>query len=1066
MTALTRAILLFLLIIPIPLGAATPGSPIRPHSFPQVSIHVSNEAMAYSPTLSRTQIAFVAAGQLWVVDRRGGLARPVGVPMNPMGNPRFSPDGTRIAYAFGHVGSFRDVYTVSVSGGTSERVTYQPDTYKIPFEWTRDRHLIYASPADFVGSGREMFSVPAKGGLPVKLPLLGTEAALSEDGRKLAFTNSMRIPSWKRYQGGMAQDIWIYDTSRGTTKRITQWSGTDCNPMWVKNRLFYLSDAGPERRLNVWEYDEGKGTRRQITRFADYDIESASPGPGPDGRGEIVFQCAGDIYLMKLEGTPPTRVPISLPNEVATLAARTVDAAQFINTLSIAPSGDSLAVEARGDIWLLKPTGGAPVNLTHTDGVCERDPAVSPDGKRVAYFSDATREYDLYEYGLDSNSAPRKIAALGPGFRYTPTWSPDASHIAFTDHAGAILLCSVASGSVRKLGKDTLSVQTQVRWSPDSRFLVYHTNLPTGLRALWAYDLQSAHTSRLTSGMTRDSFPVFGTGRGQLYFVSSRDFTSPAQDAIDRGFAYRNPSVIVSAKLPANLGTSATVEFERSETVLPIPPGRFSNLSVAPDGRLTYARVSDTAPPTLCVFDPATGREERILPGIDDIQMSAGGRLLVVADGAFRVLSMTGSGPLLPGTPVSTTGMQTTVMPTAEWRQMFADQWRFFRDYFYSPGMHGVNWPAQRAKYARLLPKCRVRADLDFVIGQMVGEMNASHNGLDRQGDEVAGPQGTPAVGYLGVDFRVSQGAYQIARIVQGSPWDASGRGPLSHPGLGVKSGDYLLAVNGVPLDVRQAPYAAFLGLANRTVTLTVSKRPVLDSSARQVTVQTMGSERDLRYRAWSEANRLLVAQRSGGRVGYLHVPGFGTGDLGVFIRQFYGQTDREALIVDARWNDGGQHSDAVIEMLQRPVLDYLVRRHSIPMSIPQRGHHGPKCLLINHQTASSGESFAYYFRAAGIGKVLGSRTRGMLTGNEGAPQLLDGGVFRIPQFGTFGPDGRWLPEGHGVEPDLPVEENPAAIVPGKDDQLTTAVNLMLTELREHPPRGVRVPPAPVPPVR
>jgi tricorn protease len=1052
-----------------------------------------------SPTVSRTHVAFALANEIWVAPREGGAAVRLA---KALGASRlaFSPDGQTLAFTASIDGN-PNLYTVPVGGGDAPtRITNLFNVYLC--QWTpRGELLFYTHSLSFSLLAMQLFTVPAAGGLPVRLPVpYGSEAALSPGGEWLAYT-----PYWpqtnlrqvrRRYLGGIAPDIWLFNLRTHASRRITAWQGSDTMPMWHGKTLYYLSDEGSEHRSNVWAYDTVSGSRRQITALRDYDINNPSLGPGARGEGEIVFQYGPDLYALDLASGRTRLLDILIPAGQASAKPRDVDASKFITNSELSPGGEEVLVGARGDVWVL-PTGAgaAPRNLTRTGGAFERDPTWSPDGRRVAYFSDASGEYELYVAPSDGADEARRLTALGAGFRYSPMWSPDSTRIVFTDNAGAIYVHTVASGETKRVDVDPWSQQAATAWSHDSSRLAYTKLGDNRLRAIWLYDTNSGETRRVSSGLFDDSSPAFDRRGDYLFYLSERNFSSPAFDPLDRTFAYGNTTALVAVPLRAGVpsplapargdrtSTAASSEaqppaiaaadeaaarrsltidlegFDRRAVVLPTQRGNLFSLDVTADGNPIYAHaVSGGGAQSIRIFDLAGEKKEErtVLEGETDFQLSALGRkALVRKGGALYVIS---PAPQQSATsPISTAGMSVTVEPRAEWQQIFTDTWRLYRDFFYAPNMQGADWLGARAKYQRMLDRCATRDDVNYVIGEMIAEVNTSHAWIANPGDVERPPASTVAM--LGADFAWENGAYRIVRLYEGAAWDAGARNPLRQ--AGVREGDYLLAVNDSPLGAQRDPWAALRNTANQPVTLTVGATAA-DQSARKLTVKPLADDSNLRYRAWVERNRARVERLTNGQVGYLHIPDFTFNGLGALVRQLHGQIDKKALIIDPRWSQGGSVGDIVAHLLDQPRLNYYAERRSDrDRPVPARAMQRPKCVLVNHLVVSAGENFSYYFRKLGLGKLVGTRTWGGLVGLNGNPSLIDGGYVQIPNAGFFTEQGEWMPENRGLEPDVEVLDDPSLMADGGDPQLDAAVKLMLEEIKRKPDHPARRPPYP-----
>ncbi len=1196
------------------------------------------------PDVSDSEIVFVYANDLWVVPREGGAATPLASPPGLEEFPKFSPDGRTIAFVGNYDGN-RDLYTIPRDGGVPARVTHHPSEEKL-CGWTPDGGLCFYTPG-LGGLQRQtqLFTVDAAGGLPERLPVpYGANGAISPDGQWLAYTpHTIDHRTWKRYRGGMATDIWLLNLNDHSAQRITDWEGTDSIPMWHGTKVYYLSDGGPEHRLNIWSYDTATGSRRQVTAYEDFDVKWPSIGPGPDGRGEIVFQNGADLLVLDLQKGAARVVEVTIPGDRPTIRSRRVDASDFADWWHISPTGKRAVIEARGDVWTAPAEHGSPRNLTRTSGIAERQPSWSPDGRWIAYFSDATGEYELYVAQSDGKGETKQLTTGSQTFYYDPVWSPDSKHIAFADKAAQILLHTIETGQTKIIDKDPWGEQSRPGWSHDSRWMAYARTQPDKpSSAIWLYNIETGENHQATSGFFSDSAPVFDRKGDYLYFASIRDF-NPTYSDVDDSFVYDRSEVLLAVPLRTDVkspwlpesdeetwddekkkdekaeaddeadddeeadeeaadddepepedeakpaegddeeagedeegaeaatdddGVSGTWEgamtggelppgleftmtiwletdgtvtgsvvvpmgsgeieatwdpntheivgavtteegdlgeiraviagstisgtftvhgqvidftgtrtsvataedrqaaaeskeekarevveielegFERRAFRLPVERGDFGELAVNDKNQLIYVRARVEGLPEIMLFDLTDDKkqEKSVTKGANAFEISADGKkLITLRDGGASIQNAAAGAT---GKSVVTNGMDASVDPRQEWRQLFVEAWRLERDYLYVDNMHGVDWPAVRAHYEAMLDDCATRDDLSYVIREMISELNIGH-AYYFGGDTEEQP--SVAVGMLGVEWELSDGAYRIAHLCEGAPWDVDARNPLREAGIDIKEGQYVLAVNGVPVDTAKDPWAAFVGTAGQAITITVSDKPVLDEEARDVVIKPLSDESALRFREWIEHNRAYVQEKTGGQIGYIYVRDTGTDGQNDLVRQYFSQMDKAGLIIDERWNGGGQIPSRFIEMLNRPVTNYWARRDSADVTWPPDAHHGPKCMLINGMAGSGGDLFPWLFREAGLGKLIGTRTWGGLVGISGNPALIDGAVVTVPTFGFYEKDGTWGVEGHGVDPDIVVIDDPARMYNGGDPQLDAAIAHIVGEIERNP---------------
>ena len=1037
---------------------------------------------------SASAIAFVSHGELWTVARAGGPAHRLTNDPGSVAVPRFSPDGRWIAFSWRRAGGY-DVYVLPAAGGSPRRLTFQASPVlddALVTAWTPDaRSVVFLSR---LGSPMfkqvRAFAVPVGGGLAEPLPL--DHAGLlsfAPGGRQIAFNRIFRNQELrKRYVGGQAQDLYTYDFDRRELTRITDWKGTDSFPMWSGRRIYFVSDRGAGFRANIWSYDLDSHAYRQLTDFANYDVDWPSLG------GDMItFQQGGRLWAIDLPSERLREVPVDVADDGARTAPRLTPAAASVRAtdamggvdFALSPRGDSLLVSARGDLFSVSPAGGAAHDLTGTPGADEDHPAWSLDGGSIAYETDASGEQQVVVRPADGGVA-RALTPSTHGYFYAPVWSPNGEVLAVADASHALWLLSLSGGAPALVARDPYAEIRDAAFSPDGRWLAYSTVRASRERAIHLRELASGRDTVVSSPMESDRSPVFTSDGRLLVFVSQRNeqpFVSDRDDeslvstlnsdglyaaTLDRTAA--SPLTAPSAAGPRGPARVDLDGLMSRAVALPVTPTVIGSLQVR-GATLFYASLppqlidGDLAGGTgaLHALDLSTLRDRVVTRGLGAYSLSADGTALAFRRGKSWRLASTSPGGA--DAAIELSGLQAPADPHQAWTEMFENAWRLDRDVFFSAAMNGDDWRAVHDAYAKLLPRIGSQDDFVYLLGQMQGELASSHTFLEPGPDADDRPH--RATAQLGADYALdaASGRYRFAHVYRGDNSRPDMRGPLSAPGLGVQDGDYLLAIGGRALSAPADP-ASLLAGAKGAVTLSVSSTP--SGPGREVQVQPIDDETELRRHDWIEANRERVERLSGGRLGYVFVTDFDADGSRDFVRQFYPQRAKAGLVFDVRWNKGGFTSQAVLDVLRRALAGVFVNREGAVSPLP--GATAPKVMVtvINYGSASDGDQFPYFFRRFGLGKLVGERTWGGVQGINGPWRLMDGTSISIPKDALAGLDRNWVIENEGVVPDVAVASRPDEALSGRDAQLEAAVRTALDQLAGHPPAPL-LPPAPLP---
>ncbi len=1068
------------------------------------------------PDIHRDFVVFVYGGDLWRAPSAGGEARRLTAHPGLELFPKISPDGELVAFTAETSGS-RQVWVMPSEGGTPRQLTFYTDVGRMPPRGGWDYWIQGWSPEGKIlvrmnrtPWGERMgryFLVDPDGGLEEPLPLPeGGSASFSPDGKRLAYCPiSREFRTWKRTRGGRAQDVWIFDLEALQSERLTTDPGTDNFPLWAGDTVYFTSDRGDGgATLNLFALDLMSRDLRQVTDFEEFDV--LWPSLGPEGRTPeaIVFMNGGELHRFDLATGETRRIPIRVRSELPLAVPRFVDVASNVRSASLSPSGARAAFDARGEIFTVPAEKGPTRNLSRTQGVREIDPAWSPDGEWIAYLSHATGEYEIYVRPQDGSGEPRQLTRGGTVWRLPPVWSPDSRKIAFGDRQRRLYVLDVASEELTEVDTGTLGDLDVYAFSPDSRWLVYEKPHPTRMPGLWLYSLADGRTLTLGDGLTADFGPAWSADGKHLFFLSRRDF-QPRFSAFEFNYLYDRATRVYAAALDPEAPALFPPESDEEEgtkdeeedgedgegngegkkdrkgkkdakdeateplsieaagfvartVALPgLEAGNYARLQAA-DGAVFYLHSADGPPRDLYRYDLEKRKAELVLSTVDGYELSADGEKLLYRSGDAWGIADAKPGMQNGEGKLDLAGLRVKLDPRAEWRQIFDDAWRITRDWFYDPEMHGVDWRSMRQRYGALVPHVAHRGELDFLFGEMLGELEAGHtyvgSGDEPEVERVAG-------GMLGCELETDpSGAFRIARIFPGENWHPDYRSPLTEPGVDVREGEYLLAIDGVELRHPDNPYRLLENKAGAQVALTVASEPSIDE-ARQVTVRPVASELDLRYLAWVRERMAMTERLSGGRVGYIHLPDTSFAGNRMLQKLFYSQVDKEALIIDDRYNGGGFIPDRMIEVLSRTTLAWWARRDIEPFSTPGFAHDGPKVMLINGYSASGGDALPYFFRKRGLGPLVGTRTWGGLIGLTENPDFVDGGNLRVPTFRIYDEEGRWVVENEGVAPDVEVVDLPEAVIAGRDPSLEKGVELLLEALAAEP---VEEPAVPEPP--
>ncbi|HTV08565.1 MAG TPA: PDZ domain-containing protein [Candidatus Aquilonibacter sp.] len=1095
------------------------------------------------PSISRDLIVFSYAGDLWTVPRTGGRATRLTTGVGIESQPVFSPDGQTIAFTGEYDGN-TDVFTIPATGGIPKRITYHPAA-DVAVGWTSDgKSILFRSNRDSASRYTQLFEIPAQGGVAKALPLpMAYEGELSPDASRIAYNplgpgsgfNFTAYVSWGNYHGGLAPSLWITTLPGLDSVEVPHETSADYSPTWVDGKVYFLS--GRKGAISIFSYDPASKTVAEVYQNTGDDIHSLAS----DGH-TLVFDRLGELYTME-PGGQPHMLDIDVTGDMPDVRAHFVHVADQIENMSLSPSGIRVAVEAHGEILTVPAKHGAIRNLTNSPGVMEREPAWSPDGQSVAFFSDEPGPdgkpglYHLHVVSQTGAGTVKKFAlAPEPAYYFGPVWSPDSKLITFFDNRLHRYLLDTTTGKLTQLGEPNVfggfSNETHaVAWSPDSKWLVYPRSMPNHLHSLYLYSVDKGTSTQLTDEMADSHSPTFDRNGKYLYFLASNnqgateaglDMTSDLYTVTDSIYSLaltaktlspvapesddeKAPSQVKEeAKEKTDVTPAGAAAEENKETTqhpnlaqkpmaprpteidlagmtvdqiagriaaLPLPAASYSDLSTGKPGTIYFLessggsrRFGGGGGNTLSRYVLEGRKTEKLAEHVMSYELSADGEKMLLRMGggeegeggppangerpAPKLFIVSATAPVKPGDgAVALNDLEVKVDPAAEWKQMYHEIWRIERAYFYDTHFHGVNTVEEEARFEPYVDAVQSRADLNYIFQDMLMGFSVGH--LRGHGGAIPEAQRVPG-GLLGADYTIKDNRYCIAKIYTGGTWSPTVKAPLAQPGLNVHVGDCILAINGENLTAATNIQEPLEGTAGHAVTLHIGAANGDDG--RDVSVVPVPNELQLRNIDWIDANQRKVDELSGGKLAYVYLPDTGAGGFTNFNRYFMAQTDKEGVIVDERYNGGGQVADYIIEVLGRKIEAYWTPRYGAIEHTPNAGIYGPKVMIINESAGSGGDAMPWLFKHNQLGTLVGKRTWGGLVGIGEIPVLMDGGAVTSPSVAFFSPAGKWEVENHGVDPDVVVDQDPKAVSEGHDPQLEKAVAVAMEQLKQNPP--------------
>jgi len=1061
-------------------------------------IDTKDTRMMTQPAISKDHIAFIYANDLWLAGRDGQNPHRLTIDEGIESNPFFSPDGKWIAFSAQYDGN-TDVFIIPCEGGVPKRLTFHPSP-DIVCGFTPDgKNILFTSPMNsFTGRYSQFYTIPITGGFPEKLKIpTGFKASYSPDGTKLAYIPYREVfRQWKHYRGGTACNIWIYNMKDLSIVKIPQPEGrcNDTDPMWYGDFIYFNSDRNGE--FNLFSYNTITKEIKQITNHTDFPVLSCSKG-----NGNIIYEQGGYLHILDLSTNQTTKLTIGISADLLTIRPRYLKGNDYIRNYNLSPTGIRAVFESRGEILTVPAEKGDIRNLTNTTGANERSPVWSPDGKFIAYFSDETGEYQINIAPQDGKGETKKFKLNGSGFYSNPLWSPDSKKIVYRDNGNNLAYIEIASGNIIKIATEPIDDQFSSLhgdWSPDSKWITYTLLNTNWFQIVYLYSLETGQSYMVTDGMSDATEPIFDKSGKYLYFlgstnsgpvkqwfdqsnadmkmtsniylaVLSKDTLSPLAKESDEEKPKASESVDTQKDKKKKDKKDDKKEDEKSKeplTVididgignriisLPVPAGDYSGLQAGKEGEIYFIEAGDDAgtpggaKPTLHKFDLKKKKDEEILQNCSNYTISSDNNKILYESNKSYSIGTLGDKIDLSQGHLNLSQLDLYIDPITEWKQIFEEVWRINRDYFYDPNYHGADWNALKTKYEAFLPHLSCRSDLNRLIQWLCSELAVGHS-YSGGGDYFINKKNV-SVGLLGADYELVNNRYQFKKIFGGMNWTPELRSPLTEPGINVKEGDYLISVNGKNLTTIENIYAMFENTAGKIVEISVSKSPD-GKDAKSYQVVPISSEYGLRNMDWVEGNIKKVHQATNGRVAYVWVPDTHIGGHNYFKRYFFPQADKDAIIIDERFNGGGLVADYYIDILKRPYICSNTTRYGEDEKVPGASIQGPKVMLIDEEAGSGGDLLPWMFRKFKMGTLIGKRTWGGLVGISGYPVLMDGGFVTSPNLGIWAESG-WICENEGVPPDIDIDQLPVETSMGNDPQLDKAIEVIMQQLKDNPP--------------